>query len=155
VKRPMSRKAKAPYGYRRIWRLPYPPQVGTKNSLHRLAKRMYGRGPKLKSLTPDPARTQGFAPLTLGAWSDSAGANWDLYPATILISVIDEPFERTRKLEFAPGFGCTRGSFSSRRGVNFIISALVTRGDRSLHRKQRLDLAAALRDAAALLERED
>lgn len=151
-------KTKAPYGYRRVWRVPFPPSGNwgrPNNAGRRQAARMRKAGPKLVALTAEPARLRALSNCNLERWDGSAGSNWDLYPASILVSVahLGGGREEGKALTFTAQHGLLRGAYTTERGVGFFVNVLVTRGGRDMHRAERLDLAAALRDAAELLER--
>jgi hypothetical protein len=150
-------KAKAPDGYRRVWTLPVPPQVGTANKLYPEAQRMYKRGPQLEALPADAARVSEYPVALTGRlqdWDASLCSNWDLYPASILLSIGHELVgAQPVRNEFSAHHGCVGGPRSSVLGFQYSVVALVTRSENpDLHVRERRALAAALRDAADLVE---
>jgi hypothetical protein len=148
-----TQNTKAPYGYRRVWSVPYPPQVGTKSPLYREMKRMHRAGPNLQSLEPVPARLSALGCNFVKNWNGAQCSNWDLYPASILIVVAPELGDSLPGLRFSSAHGCITGEHTGPLGVHFSIQALVTRGGHDRHKEQLRQLAAALRDTATLLER--
>jgi hypothetical protein len=147
------------YGHHRVWFVPMPPAVGTASQDYPMARRMQKRGPRLESLPEVPARVHAVGSRIaqeLQYWDASeAGSNWDLEDAAILLSVrhgIPSRRNHSSKAEFAPEHDYLSGHQTRRVGLIYRIAALVTRGDTGPHKNARRALAAAMRDAATVIE---
>lgn len=149
----------APYGFRRAWQVPPLPNVGTGSEHWPKRERLVKRGPELKPTPVAPARVTEQPPeleRAIRHWGPEKGSNWDAYPASILLSVSPNAVRGARDesgLGYSSHAGAVYGPRTAALGVDFTIWGCVTTSSLAgLHIAQRRQLAAALRDAADLLE---